>query len=171
MKEYKYTINGNKYTVTIGDIEENIAHVEVNGVPYTVEMEKAPAAPKKVVHPVVAAAAPAADYSRCLVHLDHCRCHLASGRYSLHPSVNPLEKENIKTERLSPAGIRRLKYRLKYLMSQSEQKRIQIVVCLNKCSVQRYIQMNYRPLRRQRFINTMRYAFSISTVFFSLNSA
>ena len=60
MKEYKYTINGNKYNVTIGDIEENIAQVEVNGVPYTVEMEKAPAAPKKVVRPVVAAAAPAA---------------------------------------------------------------------------------------------------------------
>ena len=60
MKEYKYTINGNKYNVTIGDIEENIAHVEVNGTPYTVEMEKAPAAPKKVVRPVVAAAAPAA---------------------------------------------------------------------------------------------------------------
>ena len=60
MKEYKYTINGNKYNVTIGDIEENIAHVEVNGTPYTVEMEKAPAAPKKIVRPVVAAAAPAA---------------------------------------------------------------------------------------------------------------
>ena len=60
MKEYKYTINGNKYSVTIGDIEENIAHVEVNGTPYTVEMEKAPAAPKKVVRPVVAAAPAAA---------------------------------------------------------------------------------------------------------------
>lgn len=56
MKEYKYTINGNKYTVTVGDIEENIAHVEVNGTPYKVEMEKAPA-PKKVIRPVVAAAA------------------------------------------------------------------------------------------------------------------
>lgn len=60
MKEYKYTINGNKYNITIGDIEENIAHVEVNGTPYTVEMEKAPAAPKKVVRPVVAAAPAAA---------------------------------------------------------------------------------------------------------------
>ena len=60
MKEYKYTINCNKYNVTIGDIEENIAHVEVNGTPYTVEMEKAPAAPKKVVRPVVAAAPAAA---------------------------------------------------------------------------------------------------------------
>ena len=60
MKEYKYTITGNKYNVTIGDIEENIAHVEVNGTPYTIEMEKAPAAPKQVVRPVVAAAPAAA---------------------------------------------------------------------------------------------------------------
>ena len=29
MKEYKYKINGNSYKVTIGDIEDNIAHVEV----------------------------------------------------------------------------------------------------------------------------------------------
>ena len=50
MKEYKYKINGNTYKVTIGDIDENIAHVEVNGTPYKVEMEKAP---KVVVKPVV----------------------------------------------------------------------------------------------------------------------
>ena len=49
MKEYKYKINGNSYKVTIGDIEDNIAHVEVNGTPYNVEMEKAP---KVVVKPV-----------------------------------------------------------------------------------------------------------------------
>ena len=42
MKEYKYKINGNVYKVAIGDIEDNIAHVEVNGTPYKVEMEKAP---------------------------------------------------------------------------------------------------------------------------------
>jgi len=40
MKEYKYKINGNLYNVTVGDIEDNIAHVEVNGTSYTVEMEK-----------------------------------------------------------------------------------------------------------------------------------
>ena len=40
MKEYKYKINGNLYNVVIGDIEDNIAHVEVNGTHYTVEMEK-----------------------------------------------------------------------------------------------------------------------------------
>ena len=39
MKEYKYKINGNSYKVTIGDIEDNIAHVEVNGTHYKVEME------------------------------------------------------------------------------------------------------------------------------------
>ena len=52
MKDYKYTINGNIYKVTIGDIEENIAHVEVNGTPYLVEMEKVV---KTVAKPVVKA--------------------------------------------------------------------------------------------------------------------
>ena len=63
MKEYKYKINGNLYNVVIGDIEENIAHVEVNGTHYTVEMEKKPKAapaPKPVVRPAVKPAAPAA---------------------------------------------------------------------------------------------------------------
>lgn len=60
MKEYKYKINGNLYTVTVGDIEENIAHVEVNGTPYKVEMEKAPkvAVAKPVVRPVTNPTAP-----------------------------------------------------------------------------------------------------------------
>ena len=44
MKEYKYIINGNQYNVTIGDINDNIAQVEVNGTSYKVELEKAPAA-------------------------------------------------------------------------------------------------------------------------------
>ena len=43
MKEYKYKINGNLYKVTIGNVEDNIADVEVNGTHYKVEMEKAPA--------------------------------------------------------------------------------------------------------------------------------
>ncbi|WP_274949780.1 biotin/lipoyl-containing protein [Bacteroides cutis] len=61
MKEYKYKINGNIYKVTIGDIEDNIAHVEVNGTPYKVEMEKKPKAEpiKPIVRPA-ASAAPAA---------------------------------------------------------------------------------------------------------------
>lgn len=64
MKEYKYKINGNLYNVVIGDIEENMAHVEVNGTHYTVEMEKKPKAapaPKPVARPAARpAAAPAA---------------------------------------------------------------------------------------------------------------
>ncbi len=59
MKEYKYTINGNIYKVTIGDIEDNVAHVEVNGTSYLVEMEKVV---KPALKPIVKArpAAPAA---------------------------------------------------------------------------------------------------------------
>lgn len=58
VKEYKYKINGNLYKVTIGDIEDNIAHVEVNGTPYSVKMEQTPkpAPEKPVVRPVAAAA-------------------------------------------------------------------------------------------------------------------
>ena len=64
MKEYKYKINGNLYNVVIGDLEDHIAHVEVNGNHYTVEMEKKPKAapaPKPVARPAAKpAAAPAA---------------------------------------------------------------------------------------------------------------
>lgn len=56
MKEYKYKINGNLYNVAIGDIDDNIAQVEVNGVPYKVELEKA--APVKVVSAPRPSAAP-----------------------------------------------------------------------------------------------------------------
>ena len=57
MKEYKYTINGNKYEVVISDITENIATLTVNGEEYTVEMEKQaePEKPKPVVRPAAAA--------------------------------------------------------------------------------------------------------------------
>lgn len=49
MKEYKYTINGNKYEVAIGEVEENIVTVTVNGETYKVEMEKEPEPEKKKV--------------------------------------------------------------------------------------------------------------------------
>ena len=57
MKAYKYTINGNKYEVTIGDIVDNIATVDVNGESYQVEMEADPEPEKKkvVVRPQEAA--------------------------------------------------------------------------------------------------------------------
>ena len=72
MKEYKYKINGNVYKVAIGDIEDNIAHVEVNGTPYKVEMEKAPkAVVKPVVRPVSTSPAPAP----ATVVKPHLLCH------------------------------------------------------------------------------------------------
>lgn len=49
MKEFKYKINGNPYTVNINQIEDNIATVEVNGTPYKVELDK-PA--KKQIKPL-----------------------------------------------------------------------------------------------------------------------
>lgn len=61
MKEYKYTINGNKYEVTIAGIEDNLATVMVNGEEYKVEMEKEPEPEKKkVVVKPAAQQAPAA---------------------------------------------------------------------------------------------------------------
>ena len=61
MKEYKYTINGTKYEVAIGDIVENIANVTVNGEEYKVEMEREPELEKKkvVIKTGVASEAPA----------------------------------------------------------------------------------------------------------------
>ena len=54
MKEYKYTINGTKYEVAIGDIVDNIAEVTVNGDTYKVEMEPEaePEKKKVVIKPV-----------------------------------------------------------------------------------------------------------------------
>lgn len=50
MKEYKYTIDGKEYKVSIGDIIENVAEVTVNGEAFKVEMEpEAEPEKKKVV--------------------------------------------------------------------------------------------------------------------------
>ena len=57
MKEYKYKINGNTYKVAIGDIDNNIAQVEVNGTPYKVELEKKQA-PVTIVNAPRPSAAP-----------------------------------------------------------------------------------------------------------------
>lgn len=40
MKEYKLKINGNDYSVTINEVEDETALLEVNGTPYKVEFEK-----------------------------------------------------------------------------------------------------------------------------------
>lgn len=59
MKQYKYKINGNLYNVTVNDIEEdkNVAHVEVNGTPYNVELlDKTIKKPIQIIAPRPAAA-------------------------------------------------------------------------------------------------------------------
>ena len=57
MKNYKLTINGNKYSVDIADIEDNKTTVEVNGTPYVVELDM-PVAAKPQVKRVVKVATP-----------------------------------------------------------------------------------------------------------------
>ena len=67
MKQFKYTINGNVYNVTVDKIEDTSAEVEVNGVKYSVEMDapvkKAPVVVKRPVQgsvtPTSVATAPA----------------------------------------------------------------------------------------------------------------
>lgn len=51
-KEYKYKVNGTKFTVKIGEVVDNEVHVEVNGTPYTVELEKVPAGKTTIGAPV-----------------------------------------------------------------------------------------------------------------------
>lgn len=57
MKNYNYKINGNSYKVGIGDIDNGIAQVEVNGIPYKVELEQK-SAPVTVVKTARPSAAP-----------------------------------------------------------------------------------------------------------------
>ncbi len=40
MKKFEFTINGNQYSVDIHGIDENLAHLEVNGTPYNVELHR-----------------------------------------------------------------------------------------------------------------------------------
>lgn len=51
MKKFEFSISGNKYEVEIKDVEDNIAKIEVNGTPYSVEIHrevKKPKTPKLV---------------------------------------------------------------------------------------------------------------------------
>lgn len=58
MKEYKYKINGNVYKVGIGDIDDNLVQVEVNGVPYKVELDQTKSAKAAAVQAPRPSAAP-----------------------------------------------------------------------------------------------------------------
>lgn len=65
MKEYKYSINGNEYTVAVIDLDGNTAAVEVNGTSYKVdilgeELNIAPRPAAKPAAPVAPAPQPQA---------------------------------------------------------------------------------------------------------------
>jgi biotin carboxyl carrier protein len=53
MNEFKIKINGNNYNVVINNVEENTIDVEVNGLSYSVEMEKPLRNKKTAAKPVV----------------------------------------------------------------------------------------------------------------------
>lgn len=58
MKEYKYRINGMKFNVEVGDVEDNHVEVIVNGSHYNVELEKDSKAASKINTSKAPAAAP-----------------------------------------------------------------------------------------------------------------
>lgn len=65
MKEFKMTINGNEYSVVVNDVEENIAEVEVNGMPFKVTLDKpmrktSPSVQAAAIRPAAVSAGPAA---------------------------------------------------------------------------------------------------------------
>ncbi len=60
MKQYKYKINGAQYDVTIDGIKDNIAKVEVNGIPFEVEMQGSSLVEEDLPTQAVSADAPAA---------------------------------------------------------------------------------------------------------------
>ena len=49
MKNFKFKINANDYDVTIEEIVENIAHIQVNGSKYEVELEKKETKPQPII--------------------------------------------------------------------------------------------------------------------------
>jgi len=55
MKKFKFTINGNDYTVDVHGIENNLARLEVNGTPYNVELHRTIKASKTptIVRPAI----------------------------------------------------------------------------------------------------------------------
>ncbi len=61
--EFKYTINGKKYEVTVGTIEGDNVEITVNGEAYNVELEPKPQTkPRPVVKAPAPKAAPKAEH-------------------------------------------------------------------------------------------------------------
>ncbi|MDY6037223.1 MAG: biotin/lipoyl-containing protein [Paludibacteraceae bacterium] len=61
MKKFKFVIDGHKYEVSVNEIENNVAELEVNGTPFTVEIEKEEkVTTRPAAKPAAATSAPAA---------------------------------------------------------------------------------------------------------------
>lgn len=60
MKQYRYKINGAEFDVTIDSIVGDVAKVEVNGIPFEVEMQGSALVEEDLPTQVVAETAPAA---------------------------------------------------------------------------------------------------------------
>ena len=61
MKKFKFVIDGHKYEVSVNEIENNVAELEVNGTPFTVEIEKEEkVTTRPVAKPAATTSAPAA---------------------------------------------------------------------------------------------------------------
>ena len=91
MKQYKYKINGNLYNVTVNDVEDNIANVEVNGTSYKVELDKTRQSRSENGDP---SGSRSENGNRCsgsnqtTDSFQKRRCEIsASGRYPRHKSV------------------------------------------------------------------------------------
>ena len=56
MKEFKFVIDGHKFTTTVNELEGNLAEVTVNGTAFKVQIEKDEPAARPTVHQVVSAA-------------------------------------------------------------------------------------------------------------------
>ncbi len=56
MKEFKFVIDGHKFTTTVNELEGNMAEVTVNGTAFKVQIEKDEPAARPTVHQVVSAA-------------------------------------------------------------------------------------------------------------------
>jgi biotin carboxyl carrier protein len=64
MKNFEYTINGTVYKVVINQIEDGVADVEVNGVPYQVELKQQEKPVISIPRPESAPATPLAQPQR-----------------------------------------------------------------------------------------------------------
>lgn len=92
MKQFKFSINGNEYSVDLIGVEDNIAQMEVNGTPYNVEIHKeikTSKTPKVIAAPVKGPAKPEIDKRE---------------RGDAHPILSPLPG-NIIAVKVSPGDI------------------------------------------------------------------